>query len=200
MHINIEGKTVDKKKLQEERMRGYFLTAARDLIRSEGIRVVSTRNVADRAGYSYATLYNYFKDVRDLIFSCAEDFLTECREYIMEQVRNAPPGQNRLKSIYLGYAKFFVQYPGIFELLYEQQISDISTRKSDIDKINSFFESLTDPEWKESAGTGQSSMELRHFHKMALHGLLLFYLNSRSNISYNTLIQQVETLAEFNLS
>ena len=56
-------------KIQEERIRGFFLTAAKDLIRAEGVGVVTARNVAERAGYSYATLYNYFKDIRDLILT-----------------------------------------------------------------------------------------------------------------------------------
>ena len=50
--------------IQEERIRKYFIDAAKELIRGEGLSVVTARNVAERAGYSYATLYNYFKDIR----------------------------------------------------------------------------------------------------------------------------------------
>ena len=53
---------MEKKEIQEQRMRGYFIQATKEIIKGEGIKSVSVRNIADRAGYSYATLYNYFKD------------------------------------------------------------------------------------------------------------------------------------------
>ncbi|MBN2263533.1 MAG: TetR/AcrR family transcriptional regulator, partial [Prolixibacteraceae bacterium] len=62
------------KQIQEERMKGYFVQAAKDILKSEGIKAISVRNIADRAGYSYTTLYNYFKDVNDLVFECVNDF------------------------------------------------------------------------------------------------------------------------------
>ena len=37
---------MDKKQIQEERIKNFFLSAAKELIRAEGIEVVSARNVA----------------------------------------------------------------------------------------------------------------------------------------------------------
>lgn len=56
------------RQIQEERIKTYFLDSAKNLLRAEGLKGVSVRNVAYRAGYSYATLYNYFKDINDLLF------------------------------------------------------------------------------------------------------------------------------------
>ena len=53
------------RQIQEERIKTYFLDSAKNLLRAEGLKGVSVRNVAYRAGYSYATLYNYFKDIND---------------------------------------------------------------------------------------------------------------------------------------
>ena len=68
---------MDKKEIQERRMKGYFIDATKELLKGEGLSAVSVRSVADKAGYSYATLYNYFKDLNDLIFECVRDFQTE---------------------------------------------------------------------------------------------------------------------------
>ncbi len=122
------------KAIQEERMKGYFLTSAKELIRGEGLRVVSTRNVAERAGYSYVTLYNYFKDIRDLIFSCVEDFMEECREFVAKEVHGTVSGEKALIAISCGYAKFFVQYPGIFDLFYQERTNQIATAKSNVER------------------------------------------------------------------
>ena len=62
------------KELQEKRMKGYFIQATKDILKGEGLKGISVRNIADQAGYSYATLYNYFKDINDLVFVCVNDF------------------------------------------------------------------------------------------------------------------------------
>ena len=53
---------MERKKIQEERIRGYFIQATKEILKGEGLSALSVRNIADRAGYSYATLYNYFKE------------------------------------------------------------------------------------------------------------------------------------------
>lgn len=181
--------------IQEARMKGYFITAAKDLIRGEGLAVVSTRNVAERAGYSYATLYNYFKDVRDLIFQCVGDFMEECREFVRSNAQEGAVGSDGLDAVSRNYAKFFVQYPGIFALFYEQKPSEMSTSTSDLAGLYSFFDSLTERHWNEIAAQKNCSAEelrcAREHHKLAIHGLLMFYLNRRMEDDFNNLLSSV---------
>ena len=54
---------MENKEIQEERVRSYFVQAANEILRGEGITNLSVRNVSEKAGYSYATLYNYFKNI-----------------------------------------------------------------------------------------------------------------------------------------
>jgi AcrR family transcriptional regulator len=189
------------KPIQEERMKGYFITAAKELIRGEGLAVVSTRNVAERAGYSYATLYNYFKDIRDLIFSCVEDFTTECREYVAKEGSGAVTGEKALVAISSGYAKFFVQYPGIFDLFYQKKANQIATAKSDLAAIDTFFDSLVESEWQtvgvKKKAANKAIARAQEFHKLAIHGLFVFYLNNRTNVAYKELMAQVEEITRF---
>jgi AcrR family transcriptional regulator len=192
---------MDRKAVQEDRIRSYFITAAKELIRAEGIAVVSTRNVAERAGYSYATLYNYFKDIRDLIFSCAEDFMNECKEFVEEYAGHAAAGADRIKAISESYAKFFIQYPGIFELLYFQKPSDIATKRSDLENITKLFDSLAESDWKvfqsEEGGGEEQKVDARIIHKLALHGLLMFYLNRRTTVDYKRLVKEIARLTDY---
>jgi AcrR family transcriptional regulator len=188
------------KAIQEERMKGYFLTAAKELIRGEGLAVVSTRNVAERAGYSYATMYNYFKDIRDLIFSCVEDFMAECREFVAKEVPSALSGEKALIAISSSYTKFFVQYPGIFDLFFQEKASKISTAKSNVNAIDALFDSLVEQRWKtivdRKKNTQGASSQAQEFHKLALHGILLFYLNNRTTHSYKALMNQVSEVTQ----
>lgn len=187
--------------IQEKRMRDYFIEAAKDLIRGEGLIVVSARSVAERAGYSYATLYNYFKDIRDLIFCCVEDFLEECSGFVTDYAKNAKRGEEHLKAVSCGYCNFFIQYPGIYELLFHQKASSISTANSRFEKIAGFFNGLTTEDWQsigDRCGSGLECMEIKKqkFHSLAIHGLLLLYLNNRDVSDYSSIIQTVKDLTD----
>lgn len=189
------------KAIQEERMKGYFLAAVKELIRGEGLEVVSTRNVAERAGYSYATLYNYFKDIRDLIFSCVEDFMAECREFVAKDVPGAASGEKALIAISNSYVKFFVQYPGIFKLLFQEKADQISTAKTNLVTIGAFFDSLVKPAWgaivEQRKRTLKEAFQAQECHKLALHGVLMFFLNNRSNYDYKALKNKVDEVTRF---
>ena len=187
--------------VQEERMRGYFIEAAKEIIRGEGIEAVSSRSVAERAGYSYATLYNYFKDVRDLVFCCVDDFLDECRKF----VDDAPASKrSSLSGVTRLYASFMVQYPGIFALLFLQKPSDISTKPSDLEKIDSFFSTLTGPYWEkiqEALGeegklTDERISAVKLAHECAVTGLLTSYISRRKNVPFKRFLEMIEEVSE----
>ena len=187
--------------LQEERTKGYFLAAAKELIRGEGLAVVSTRNVAERAGYSYATLYNYFKDIRDLVFSCVEDFMAECKEFVTKDLSATMSGEKALAATAASYVKFFVQYPGIFDLFYQEKVSQIATKSSNLGEIDSLLDSLTLPAWqsiqKQTKCSDAALLRAQQFHTLSLQGLLLHYLNRRKDIDYKELMRRVNELTQF---
>lgn len=91
--------TMNNKEIQEQRIRGYFIDATREMLKGEGIRSINVRAVADRAGYSYATLYNYFKDIKELVFICVKDFQEEAEAIINEKASAAPEVRIRLKRL-----------------------------------------------------------------------------------------------------
>ncbi|NLD94319.1 MAG: TetR/AcrR family transcriptional regulator [Fibrobacter sp.] len=184
--------------VREERIKGYFLSAAKDLIRGEGLEIVSARNVAERAGYSYATLYNYFHDIRDLIFSCVEDFLEECRAFVQSYSSKVPAGKEHLISVVSGYCNFFIQYPGIFDLLFHQKISAITTAQSKTGKIVDFLPELTASDWRIIFGEHDTDTisDAQNAYVYAIHGLLLLYLNNRQVMEYSQVMEKIQKLTE----
>ncbi|MFZ7131166.1 MAG: TetR/AcrR family transcriptional regulator [Eubacteriales bacterium] len=54
--------------IKKLRMMGYFITAADEIIKEEGIEKATIRSIAEKAGYNSATIYNYFNDLEHLIF------------------------------------------------------------------------------------------------------------------------------------
>ncbi|MBU0712294.1 TetR/AcrR family transcriptional regulator [bacterium] len=176
------------KEIQEERMRGYFIDATKELLKGEGLKSISVRNIADRAGYSYATLYNYFKDIKDLVFECVKDFQDECTDYIQSETAQSSRGIAKIEAITETYLKYFVQYPGIFELFFLECLFDLSEKQTTVEMINSFLDRLCSNEWNYCIQENLITIEESETKKSALQittaGLLLFYLNRRHPDSY----------------
>lgn len=184
------------KEIQEQRMRGYFIQATKEILKGEGLRNISVRNIAERAGYSYATLYNYFKDVRDLIFECVIDFQEECEVFVKTEIENLPSGIEKLKGISKAYVKYFIQYPGTFELFFLERTNDLANKQPTLKMIASFLDKLTSAEWEYCIS--EKIIELaeasakRKTLNFALLGMLLLYINRRQPETYKEFSEELE--------
>lgn len=176
------------KEIQEQRMRGYFIQATKTILKGEGLKSISVRNIADQAGYSYATLYNYFKDVNELIFLCVNDFQEECKTFVADQTRQTPEGLDKLKAAVMAYISYFVEYPGIFDLFYVAQVGDFGNKQSTIDVISRSLDDVCDSAWNDCVSRNQFPEEhvesSKNQLKYTVIGLLVFYLNRRTPDSY----------------
>ena len=189
---------MEKKKIQEQRMKDYFIQATKQLLKGEGLISVSARNIAEKAGYSYATLYNYFKDIKELVFECVKDFSEECRQSVLEATQNISSGQNKIHAIIMAYIKYFVQYPGIFELFFMEKISRLAGKHPVNDIIRNLLDSLYDNELKyciEKNIIKADDIELiKERVRYTVAGLLLYYLNRHYPLTYIEFNQKVKTL------
>lgn len=191
-----------KNEIQEQRMRGYFIDATRSILKSEGLKVVSARNVAEIAGYSYATLYNYFKDIKELVFECVLGFMDECTAFVDSQTAEMDPGIEKIRAIAISYMKYFVEYPGIFELFFIERPGDLGHKQPTVDHINNFLDQLCEKDWQtviaaELASESRVNM-LKYQLKYITTGMLIFYLHRREPIEYSDFInranEQISTI------
>ena len=177
-----------KKEIQEQRMKNYFVQGAKEILKGEGLRGISVRNVAERAGYSYATLYNYFKDIKDLIFECVKDFQEEGEEFVNAEVSESIHGIEKIKSITKAYMKFFIQYPGIFELFYVERTINLANKQPTIELINTFLDRLCNEEWEYSIKNKlikrKNADEMKNKLRYVVPGILLLYLTRNYPATY----------------
>lgn len=185
------------KEIQEMRMRGYFIEATKNLLKAEGLKSISVRQIADSAGYSYATLYNYFKDVNDLVFLCVSDFQEECKEFVENQTPKSPRGDERLKGTVIAYINYFVEYPGIFELFYLTKVGDFGNKQTTIDLIGKSLDMVCENEWNYCISHNIYDIKdveiIKSQLKYIVVGILLLYLNRMTPSSYATFINQVNS-------
>lgn len=68
---------MDRKEIKKERTRRYFLDAAKDIIKAEGVANLTTKKIGEKAAYSYASIYNYFENFNELVCLCLEEIAAE---------------------------------------------------------------------------------------------------------------------------
>lgn len=194
---------MSNKALQEQRIRGYFIDATKEILKSEGLKSVSVRNIAERAGYSFATLYNYFKDAKDLVFLCVQDFQEECREHVAGKTTKTARGCKKIKAILMAYLEYFVQYPGIFELFFIEKLSDLNRQPGTAGMITAFPDKLCEAEWKYCLEKKLMTTAAATQKKAALlygtTGLLLLYINRQTPGGYTAFLKSAEQFIDSQL-
>lgn len=65
--MNNNSASANNKLLKKQRVMKYFINAAREIAKEEGLAGITIRSVADRAGYNSASLYNYFENLNQLM-------------------------------------------------------------------------------------------------------------------------------------
>ncbi|MFI5952388.1 TetR/AcrR family transcriptional regulator [Cryptosporangium sp. NPDC051539] len=79
---------------KKRQVRDDILTAAGDLFAARGFEDVTVEEVADAAGVSKKTVFNYFPAKEDLVFSRFDERENE----LIAAVRGRPPGRSVLES------------------------------------------------------------------------------------------------------
>lgn len=177
-----------KNEIQEQRMKRYFIDAAKRYIKGEGVKTVTARNIANEAGYSYATIYNYFKDIKELIFVCASEFIQEIKEQIQLDTAKSEPGEQRIIAAAKSYWRYFMQYKGIFELMFLETINEISVNENICKAIDNFIDNEMENDWeiiaKEKGLNSDTKKMMMDAYKSTLNFYLLMYLNRRIPSSF----------------
>lgn len=112
-----------RKDIQRARMYRYFLDAAAEIIEEEGIEKITIRKVAERAGYTSSTTYNYFKDLSHLKFFAAMRYT---RYYIEDLPAYKRRGKNTLEKWLYMWECFCIhsfEYPKIYSVIYIDDLS-----------------------------------------------------------------------------
>lgn len=104
--------------IKQQRIMKYFIEAAEEIIKNEGMEAVTIRKAADLAGYTSATLYNYFDNLSHLVFLANMHHLEEYNNNLLMCIANC---KNSIE-IYMAVCKCFsvhaYEKPEIFELLF----------------------------------------------------------------------------------
>ena len=116
--------STDRARLRARRIISYFVEAADEIIQKEGVGAVTIRKVADKAGYTSATLYNYFDNLNHLIFLATMKHLEEYNDEVELRIKSCKTPV----EIYLVMSECFCKHsfrkPEIYDLLFYSNQDD----------------------------------------------------------------------------
>lgn len=185
----------DKNDLKTQRVRGYFLEAAKQIISSEGVESVSARRIADLAGYSYATIYNYFKDIDELLGETKAFMVTDVARHMRDAMDFAPQSIEDVKRLLAVYVRYHLDHPHIFRFFYFYRLSDREARKEQYDfsvPWGETFRFLVACGSITEDGVESCAKTLIY----AVHGLLALFF-SGNGLTEDTLFEDLDGITEF---
>lgn len=114
-----------RKEIQTARMWRYFLDATSELIKEKELHQITIREIADRAGYTSSTVYNYFRDLSHLKFFAVMRFT---KSYIQDLPTYMEKGNNTIDKWLFAwecFCKHSFELPQIYSLLYIENLGTI---------------------------------------------------------------------------
>ena len=106
---------------EKQDVRQAILDAAAALFREHGYERFSLRQVAERIGYSPTTIYLYFTDKDDLLFTVADVGFTRFGEQLVAAAGSTADPAERLAAMGRAYIDFGLQNPAYYQLMFMQR-------------------------------------------------------------------------------
>ncbi|GEM03956.1 hypothetical protein HMI01_09440 [Halolactibacillus miurensis] len=115
---------MDKKALQRKRMWQYFIDAAVDIIEEDGLESLTIRRVADLAGYTSSTAYNYFDDLSHLKFFASLKFTKPYIDDIPNYINKKQPTLIQWLGLWECFLKHSFNDPHIYYMVFVGDLGD----------------------------------------------------------------------------
>ncbi len=197
----MDEKTVDdKRNLKRERIKMYFIEAAKEIIINEGYASVSVRKVADMAGYSYATIYNYFADLNELMWEVKEVMVEELVEALQKKMQRTTYDIEEVKKGIRIYTEYYFKNPNVFEFFYFCPLSKPDNKTADKKEVPDF-----DAIWKETFKGLVLEGRLREqdievvakTFIYAIHGLIMLSFSNNGDLTEKKVYEELDKIVDF---
>src|SRR5512140_1310280 len=106
---------------EKQDVRLAILDAAAELFREHGYERFSLRQVAERIGYSPTTIYLYFTDKDDLLFTVADVGFARFGQQLVAAAASTASPLERLTAMGRAYIDFGIHNPAYYQLMFMQR-------------------------------------------------------------------------------
>lgn len=167
---------------KSQQLRLYFAKTAKDMILKSGMNEVTIRNIAEEAGYAYATIYNHFDSLDELLWLTRSIIINDINDYFEKNTTGKPKNNSDLYELFCVYADYFIKNPSAYSFLYfhslnkdaknTQSFIETDKHKENFDKS---FEYLLSKKGKKEAETAMKTI------LFSIHGMLTLYISQNDD-------------------
>lgn len=190
----------DKRKLKAERVKQFFAETAKEMIIKEGVSSISVRKVADLAAYSYATMYNYFKNLDELLWYTRNIMIGDIVEHIKEHNRTEIRDVESIKKLFKTYVDYFIEYPNVFEFFFFHHLEKSEKKVTNIAQEMNFDEMLK-ATFEHFALSGKLNIkELEIIIKtivFSVHGMLMIYISNKDDMIKGDIYKSLDDMISY---
>lgn len=124
------------KDIQKKRMMSYFIESTNEIIEKEGLESLTIRKVADKAGYNSATLYNYFENLKHLVFFSSIRHLSDYAKDLPKYLEKAKNPIDACLKVWECFSKHSYANPTVYQLIFFGGFSSTTVNNS----IKTYYE------------------------------------------------------------
>lgn len=186
--------STNNESLKTMRIKNYFLDAARQIIIKDGVAFVTVRRIAEISGYSYASIYNYFADINELLQEVKAMMITDVQNHMGSHAMQEVFDLDDIKRINHIYIDYYFERPHIFQFFYSYKFDS----KSD-SGIPDFEQSWnhTYKAFVENGTLKQTDVAIvAKTIIYAIHGMLTLYF-SNNGITKKMLYEDIDQITEY---
>ncbi len=114
---------------EKQELRQAILTAAGELFLEQGYERFSLRKVAERIGYSPTTIYLYFRDKDDLLFTVVDEGFVRFGHQLAAAAESQEDPWERIIALGRAYVTFGLQNPVYYQLMFMQRTDFLTQRQ-----------------------------------------------------------------------
>ena len=177
---------------KKEYIKRKFIQATKKIIETQGINHVSARKVGQIAGFSYATIYNHYEDIDDLLVETAIDYLDSSYEHMIQFIKDDMSPKDRLYYLAKGYITYMYNNPELFRIIFIRDYGNHTIEYSMkllprvLFEIRNTLEMFSN---EELVGSVDDTFKLL---SSATHGKLMFSILKRDRISLEQILKSIE--------
>lgn len=185
----------EKQNLKNQRVRSYFIEAAKNIIVKEGAENVSVRKVAEQAGYTFTTIYNYFKDLNELLLETKNAMILELMNYMKGLLPVKVYNLEDIKKLNRLYIEYFINRPNIFTFFYSYRIRPVDAATAPLDFSDQYKETYKD--FVISGAIKEADVPvIAKIIIYTIHGMLALYFSDNGMTAENV-YEEIDRITEY---
>lgn len=185
-----------KRSVKANLVKRAFAEATKNIILEDGVESVSIRKVADLAGYTFATIYNHFRNEDELLRSTRNMMINDIVAYMDIPKKKDPAGIKDVQELFGRYLDYFITYPNVFRFFYFRHLEDADKPEERHipggDQVVKTFEFLT----ATGCYTPEEVETLIHTLIYCAHGLLTLSISDNDELSILDIKPRMEKVIE----